>query len=97
MADLENAVNKIIRDLYRKDGCVSNRKLAEAKRKYGCDLRNEAINWGDLGVVEIVQRGATLIYIEEVDPGACHLHNYILIKLKELGFETEKIAIITEW
>ncbi|HAM40597.1 MAG TPA: hypothetical protein DCP69_04480 [Candidatus Omnitrophica bacterium] len=58
-------------------------------KAYGMD--QDAINWGDLRVVEATLRTT---WIEEASPDAVHLQRFLHDRLARWGWE---VAVVTEW
>ena len=91
LEEVEMEVNKILKALYRKDGGTNRTKL----KKYGLD--KEAINWGDLGVVEVWYKPEGcryLVIIDEADPSCGKFQGYISSEMRKKGFNVE---VVTEW
>lgn len=60
------------------------------------DVEGEAINWGDLGVVDVVKRGdAWYVLIEEASPDCPQLCGYIRSWLNKWGWKS--VTVETEW
>ena len=63
--------------------------------------RHDAINWGDLACVTAEHYNndggdaGYRVWIEEADPGAINLRNFILDHLAKAGFVD--VDVITEW
>ena len=60
------------------------------------ELREDAINWGSLKCTEVKgnEEDGYIAYIDEADPGAYNLRQYIQNLLNMWGYSVE---IITEW
>jgi len=83
---IKEEVNKIIRSLYKPDGKVDLEKI-QKEQLYGA-----AVNWGDLKCVYVEK--AYVVYVEEADPTAYSLQQYIEKEMKKKGY---KVKVITEW
>jgi len=79
-------------------------KIIESDRNK--DFNNQAVNWGDLGVVEITlnrevypEQGKVYyhVLIEEASPDSYEFIGYIVDTYYELYGYVEDIQIITEW
>jgi hypothetical protein len=89
---IENNINSLIAHLYRpceEDGyAIDKDKINE----YG--LNTSAVNWGDMCVTEvkkIEKENKYLVYVEEADPGATALKEYLEGWMKKWGWDVEVI------
>ena len=75
---------------------VAQKACDSAKRMRNRRFKNQAVNWGDFGVVEV--KNTVYVHIEEADPsGANVVRLYIWKKLKEAGFDIRDIEVVLEW
>lgn len=91
---VQGLVNWLIISLYRPDKerimVIDEERIKEA----GVD--NEPVNWGDLKCYEVkkTDEGTYIVYVDEADPNAYGLQNYIAKWMSYWGWRVE---VITEW
>ena len=91
---LDQQASALLAYLYEPDaqlGWVANGNLVER-----FELDKDAINWGDLAVIDVAQTtdGSFIVYVEEVAPDAIHLQRWIEGWLKAWGWNA---SVVTEW
>ena len=99
---VEDTVDLLLRNLYHptedKFGHGDNNPIgfrADPVKVKRYELDEEAINWGDLGVVEVEKFGEKyFISIEEVAPNSFHLIAYIEKFMNAWGWD---VRVSTEW
>ena len=88
----ENA-QYLLERLYEPRASDGRKAAHEDIKKYGLD--EDAINWGDLGVLDVYKvKGIWRIAIEEVAPDAENLQAYIILWLKRWGWT---VQVETSW
>ena len=79
---LKRVVNDILKNISEED-----------KIKYRLD--RDAINFKKLECFDVARMFN--VYIYEASPEAYNLHYFVISKLLEMGYDINKIEVITEW
>lgn len=80
-----------------------NEILDEAKLDDKAHAAMGAVNWGDLRCTDVEERRSALydhqspvvVMIEEADPGALGLRNFVSRRLAKRGYND--VVVVTEW
>ncbi len=89
---LEWAVSFLLDNLYVPS---SSGKIPDRRKLEKYSLEGDAINWGDLGVVEVTKSGDRfIVLVEEASPEAANLQRYVGDWLTEWGWNVE---VVTAW
>ncbi len=92
---IEQLINRIINTMYMP--VPDERQFIKSEDVVGSKMNEDAINWGNLQCTVVTinnERDGYKAIIEEADPGAYNLKNYIENLLQRWGWNVE---IQTEW
>ncbi len=90
---IEDSVQFLLNNLFLPS--IEHGKMVDRKKTHEYGLDDDAINWGDLGVVEVMKSGDRfVVLIEEVAPEATNLRRYVGDWLAEWGWDIE---VKTTW